>query len=100
MNIYMYPCEKFSSKIILEIANGNEFKIRILDTWRTNFLMSKIINFITNDKSEEKSWEIFLCIILNPIFFSAYFYAVSENYKITQNEGSEKIIRFQKNYIN
>jgi len=100
MNIYIYPCEKFSSQIASEINSGNDFKIRILDSWRINFPIGKIINFINNDKSEEKSWDMIFCMILNPSFFSAYFYAISENYKIRQTEESEKIIIFQKSYIN
>ena len=39
---------------------------------------------------------MFFCIFLNPSFFSAYFYAQSENYKISLVDKNKKLIKFHK----
>lgn len=96
MKIYPYPCEKFLSKIKSEIIAGNDFNIEILKSWRSNLITKKIITLISNEKSNEKSWMFIFCIFLNPSFFSAYFYAISEKYSIEQADESMKIITFKK----
>lgn len=94
--IYVYPCKKFLSKIKSEIKNGNNFNVEITKSNKTKPITKKIIYLLNDEKIEEKSWKIIFCIILNPSFFSAYFYAISENYTIKHSSENKNFIEFKK----
>ena len=96
MKILTYPCKSFLSNIKFEIRNGSDIYIELSDTWNAKLITPEIINLLINENSEEKSWKFVFCILLNPIFFSAYFYAYSENYRANQIDKSKKIIKFKK----
>lgn len=91
-----YPCKSFLSNIKFEIRNGSDICIELSDTWNAKLITPEIINLLINENSEEKSWKFVFCIFLNPIFFSAYFYAYSENYRINQIDKNKKLIKLQK----
>lgn len=96
MPVYIYPCKKFSSKIKSEITNGNNFNVEILNSTKGNLITKKIISLLNNKNPGEKNWKIIFCIILNPRFFAAYFYAISENYTVNYLTENKKFIEFKK----
>lgn len=96
MKILIYPHKEFLSSVKFEIKNGTDIHIKLSKTWNAKLITPEIINLLINEKSKEKSWKYVFCIFLNPSFFSAYFYAQSENYKISLVDKNKKPIKFHK----
>lgn len=96
MKIFTYPYKKFFSHVKFEIKKGNDIYIEISNSWKTKLITAEVIKLIINEESEEKSWKFVFCMILNPGFFSTYFYAYSENYRIDLIDEKKRLIKFYK----
>jgi hypothetical protein len=96
MKILIYPHKKFLSSMKFEIINGTDIHIKLSKAWNTKLITPEIINLLIDEKSEKKSWKYVFCIFLNPSFFFAYFYARSENYRVSLIEENNKLIKFYK----
>lgn len=96
MKILIYPHKKFLSSMKFEINKGTDIHIKLSNAWNAKLITPEIINLLINEKSDQKSWKYVFCIFLNPSFFSAYFYAQSENYKISLVDENKKLIKFHK----
>ena len=96
MKILIYPHKEFLSSMTFEIRNGTNIHIKLSKAWNAKLITPEIINLLINEKSYKKSWKYVFCIFLNPSFFSAYFYAQSENYKISLVDENKKLIKFHK----
>jgi hypothetical protein len=96
MKILIYPHKKFFSSMKFEIKNGTDIQINLSKAWNTKLITPEIINLLINENSEKKSWKYVFCIFLNPSFFSTYFYAQSENYRVSLVDENKKLIKFHK----
>jgi hypothetical protein len=96
MKILIYPHKEFLSSMTLEIRNGTNIHIKLSKAWNAKLITPEIINLLINEKSYKKSWKYVFCIFLNPSFFSAYFYAQSENYRVSLVDENKKLIKFHK----
>lgn len=96
MKILIYPHKKFLSSMKFEIENGTDIQIKLSKAWNTKLITPEIINLLINENSEEKNLKYVFCIFLNPSFFSAYFYAKSENYRVSLVDEKNKLIKFHK----
>lgn len=96
MKIFSYPYKKFFSHIKFEIKKENDIYIEISNSWKTKLITAELIKLIINEESEEKSWKFVFCMIINPGFFSTYFYAYSENYRMTLIDEKKRLIKFYK----
>lgn len=96
MKILIYPHKKFLSSMKFEIGNENDIQIKLSKAWNTKLITPEIINLLIDENSEEKSWKYVFCIFLNPSFFSAYFYAQSENYRVSLVDEKNELIKFHK----
>ena len=96
MKILIYPHKEFLSSMTLEIRNGTNIHIKLSKAWNAKLITPEIINLLINENSEEKSWQYVFCIFLNPSFFSSYFYAQSENYRVSLVDENKKLIKFHK----
>ncbi|SIQ54218.1 hypothetical protein SAMN05880566_10426 [Janthinobacterium sp. TND4EL3] len=96
MKILICPHKKFLSSMKFEINKGTDIHIKLSNAWNAKLITPEIINLLINEKSDQKSWKYVFCIFPNPIFFSAYFYAQSENYKISLVDENKKLIKFHK----
>ena len=96
MKILIYPHKEFLSSMTFEIRNGTNIHIKLSKAWNAKLITPEIINLLINEKSYKKSWKYVFCIFLNPSFFSAYFYAQSENYRVSLVYENKKLIKFHK----
>jgi hypothetical protein len=96
MKILIYPHKEFLSSMTFEIRNGTNIHIKLSKAWNAKLITPEIINLLINEKSYKKSWKYVFCIFLNPSFFSAYFYAQSENYRVSLVDENKKLIKFHK----
>lgn len=96
MKIFTYPYKKFFSDIKFEIKKGDDIYIEISKSWKTKLITTELIKLIIDEESEEKSWKFVFCMIINPGFFSTYFYAHSENYRMTLIDERRRLIKFYK----
>ena len=94
--ILIYPHKEFLSSMTFEIRNGTNIHIKLSKAWNAKLITPEIINLLINEKSYKKSWKYVFCIFLNPSFFSAYFYAQSENYRVSLVDENKKLIKFHK----
>ena len=79
-----------------EIKKGDDIYIEISNSWKTKLITKELIKLIINEESEEKSWKFVFCMITNPGFFSTYFYAHSENYRMTLIDEKRRLIKLYK----
>ncbi|WP_426054575.1 hypothetical protein [Janthinobacterium sp. PSPC2-1] len=96
MKILIYPHKEFLSSMKFEIGNGTDIQIKLSKAWNAKLITPEIINLLIDENSEGKSWKYVFCIFLNPSFFSAYFYAQSENYRVSLVDEKNKLIKFHK----
>ena len=96
IKIFTYPYKKLFSNIKFEIKKGNDIYIEISNSWKTKLITTKLFKLIINEESEEKSWKFVFCMIINPGFFSTYFYAHSENYRMTLIDERRRLIKLYK----
>jgi hypothetical protein len=96
MKILIYPHKDFLSSMMFEIRNGTDIHIKLSKAWDAKLITPEIINPPINENSYKKSWKYVFCIFLNSSFFSAYFYAQSENYNISLVDENNKLIKIHK----